>query len=51
MTTPPGFAERSLRVFPGGSLGEYNLPPDMAVVLARGEGAAVRRRREHRHRP
>src|SRR5918994_3518543 len=33
--------KRSLRVFPGGSLGEYNLPPEMAVVLARGEGAAV----------
>jgi glutamate-1-semialdehyde 2,1-aminomutase len=35
------FGERSLRVFPGGSLGEYNLPPEMAVVLARGDGAAV----------
>jgi glutamate-1-semialdehyde 2,1-aminomutase len=28
-------------VFPGASLGEYNLPEDMAVVLAKGEGAAV----------
>jgi glutamate-1-semialdehyde 2,1-aminomutase len=28
-------------VFPGASLGEYNLPGDMAVVLARGEGPAV----------
>jgi glutamate-1-semialdehyde 2,1-aminomutase len=28
-------------VFPGASLGEYNLPEDMAVVLARGEGPAV----------
>jgi len=35
------FGERSLRVFPGGSLGEYNLPPELAVVLARGEGATV----------
>jgi glutamate-1-semialdehyde 2,1-aminomutase len=34
-------AARSLAVFPGGSLGEYNLPPELAVVLARGEGAAV----------
>ncbi|HZS33645.1 MAG TPA: aminotransferase class III-fold pyridoxal phosphate-dependent enzyme [Methylomirabilota bacterium] len=28
-------------MFPGASLGEYDLPPEMAVVLARGEGAAV----------
>ena len=34
-------AERAQRVFPGGSLGEYNLPPELAVVLARGEGATV----------
>ena len=34
-------AERSLALFPGGSLGEYDLPPDLAVVLARGEGAQV----------
>jgi glutamate-1-semialdehyde 2,1-aminomutase len=34
-------SQRSLAVFPGGSLGEYNLPPELAVVLARGEGAAV----------
>lgn len=37
----PSATERSLAVFPGGSLGEYNLPPDLAVVLARGEGAWV----------
>jgi glutamate-1-semialdehyde aminotransferase len=34
-------AARSLAVFPGGSLGEYDLPPELAVVLARGEGARV----------
>jgi glutamate-1-semialdehyde 2,1-aminomutase len=34
-------AERSLAIFPGGSLGEYNLPADLALVLARGEGATV----------
>ena len=34
-------AARSLAVFPGGSLGEYNLPAELSVVLARGEGAAV----------
>jgi len=37
----PSVPERSLAVFPGGSLGEYNLPADLAVVLARGEGATV----------
>jgi len=34
-------AERSLALFPGGSLGEYDLPADLAVVLARGAGARV----------
>jgi glutamate-1-semialdehyde 2,1-aminomutase len=34
-------SKRSLAVFPAGSLGEYNLPPDLAVVLTRGEGATV----------
>jgi glutamate-1-semialdehyde 2,1-aminomutase len=37
----PILSERSLAVFPAGSLGEYNLPPELAVVLTRGEGAAV----------
>lgn len=32
---------RSWRVFPGGSLGEYNLPRELAIVLARGRGARV----------
>ncbi len=39
--TSPSLAERSLEVFPGGSPGEYNLPPDLVTVLARGEGAQV----------
>jgi glutamate-1-semialdehyde 2,1-aminomutase len=34
-------AARSLAIFPGGSLGEYNLPGDLAVVLERGEGPLV----------
>ncbi len=34
-------AERARALFPGGSLGEYNLPPDLATVLVRGEGATV----------
>ncbi len=37
----PTDAERSLAVFPGGSLGEYDLPPGDVLVLARGEGARV----------
>lgn len=39
--TVPSAAERSLGIFPGGSLGEYDLPPDLAVVLARGQGVTV----------
>jgi glutamate-1-semialdehyde 2,1-aminomutase len=38
MPTPP---ERSLSVFPAGSLGEYDLPPELAIVLRRGLGARV----------
>ncbi|MEK7204290.1 MAG: aminotransferase class III-fold pyridoxal phosphate-dependent enzyme, partial [candidate division NC10 bacterium] len=37
----PTRSERSLTVFPAGSLGEYNLPPELVRVLVRGEGAAV----------
>ena len=39
--TPSELAQRSASVFPGASLGEYNLPADLAVVLARGDGARV----------
>jgi glutamate-1-semialdehyde 2,1-aminomutase len=34
-------ADRARAVFPGGSLGEYNLPPDLGLVLERGQGATV----------
>ena len=34
-------AARARALFPGGSLGEYNLPPDLSTVLVRGEGATV----------
>jgi glutamate-1-semialdehyde 2,1-aminomutase len=37
----PSAPARSLAVFPGGSLGEYNLPENLVLVLARGEGATV----------
>lgn len=38
MTTAP---ERSWAGFPAGSLGEYNLPRALTVVLARGVGANI----------
>jgi glutamate-1-semialdehyde 2,1-aminomutase len=34
-------SERAWAVFPAGSPGEYNLPRELTVVLARGEGATV----------
>jgi len=34
-------ADRSWAVFPAGSPGEYNLPRELTVVLARGEGVTV----------
>jgi len=37
----PTASERSLAVFPAGSLGEYDLPPELVVVLSRGQGATV----------
>ena len=35
------WSQRSWRVFPGGSLGEYNLPRELSIVLSRGKGARV----------
>jgi glutamate-1-semialdehyde 2,1-aminomutase len=37
----PTPAERSLRVFPAGSNGEFNLPPELAIVIERGEGSRL----------
>ena len=34
-------AQRSLRVFPVGSNGEFNLPPELGTVISRGEGCEV----------
>lgn len=34
-------ADRSWRVFPAGSNGEYGLPQEMSVVLRRGDGCRV----------
>ena len=33
--------QRSLKVFPAGSNGEFNLPDQMAVVISRGEGSKL----------
>ena len=43
MTTSntPEAAQRSLQVFPAGSNGEFNLPPELCTVIARGEGCEV----------
>ncbi len=35
------WGSRSWKVFPGGSLGEYNLPRELSVVLTRGQGSKV----------
>ena len=37
----PDAAQRSLRVFPAGSNGEFNLPPVLCTVISRGEGCEV----------
>jgi glutamate-1-semialdehyde 2,1-aminomutase len=37
----PSNAERAWALFPAGSPGEYNLPRELTLVLARGEGATV----------
>ena len=34
--------ERSLRVFPGGSNGEFNLPPELSIVISQGKGSKLR---------
>ncbi|MFQ6017381.1 MAG: aspartate aminotransferase family protein [Kiloniellaceae bacterium] len=33
--------ERSLAVFPAGSNGEFNLPPEQSIVISRGEGCRL----------
>ncbi len=37
----PEAVERSLRVFPGGSNGEFNLPPELSIVISRGKGCEL----------
>ncbi len=34
-------AERALAVFPAGSNGEFNLPPELSMVIDRGEGCRL----------
>jgi glutamate-1-semialdehyde 2,1-aminomutase len=38
----PSAADRALGIFPAGSNGEFNLPPDMAVVIESGRGCMLR---------
>ena len=35
------YRERALKLFPGGSNGEYGIPPEMLPVLDRGDGCHV----------
>ncbi len=35
------FSERAQSVFPAGSNGEFNLPPELSIVIARGEGCRL----------
>ncbi len=37
----PDAAARAQAVFPAGSNGEFNLPPELAIVVARGEGCRL----------
>jgi len=36
-----GWVERSFKVFPGGSLGEFNLPRELSTVLSHGKGSRL----------
>jgi len=36
-----GWIERSFDVFPGGSLGEFNLPRELSTVLSHGKGSRI----------
>jgi glutamate-1-semialdehyde 2,1-aminomutase len=38
----PEAVQRSLRVFPGGSNGEFNLPSELSIVIERGKGCELR---------
>lgn len=38
----PEAVQRSLRVFPAGSNGEFNLPPELSIVISRGKGCELR---------
>lgn len=38
----PEAVQRSLRVFPGGSNGEFNLPAELSIVIQRGKGCELR---------
>ena len=37
----PKAVQRSLRIFPGGSNGEFNLPPELSMVISEGHGCEL----------
>jgi len=41
-TAIPEAVQRSLRVFPAGSNGEFNLPPELSIVISQGKGGELR---------
>ena len=41
-TVIPEAVQRSLRVFPAGSNGEFNLPPELSIVISQGKGSELR---------
>lgn len=41
-TAIPEAVQRSLRVFPAGSNGEFNLPPELSIVISQGKGSELR---------
>ena len=40
-TTSVNPVKRSQRVFPAGSNGEFNLPPELSIVIERGRGCEL----------
>jgi glutamate-1-semialdehyde 2,1-aminomutase len=41
-TPIPDAVQRSLRIFPGGSNGEFNLPAELSIVIDQGKGCELR---------
>ncbi len=39
--TSKAWVDLSFRLFPGGSFGEFNLPPELSTVISHGKGSKV----------